>query len=176
MEHIEELIRKRRSVRTFDGRALSKEDLEKLSSFMSKMENPYGIKVVCKLLDGKEQKLGCPVVSGTDLKEDFNTPLMMEQTDALAYPLEMLRWAPSAVNKQPWRVIVAEKGVHFYLRHNKGFKSKEVGDMQKIDMGIALCHFALAAEEKDLKLQFCINDPEIPAEEDTEYIASYLFA
>ena len=47
--------------------------------------------------------------------------------------------------------------------------------MQKVDLGIALCHFALAAKEGELNIQFCINDPGIVTEPDTEYIASYLF-
>ena len=46
--------------------------------------------------------------------------------------------------------------------------------MQKIDMGIALCHFALAAEEKGIGVQFSISDPGIAAEPNTEYIASYM--
>ena len=270
MEHIEELVRGRRSVRTFDSRELDEEDLEKLSLFMKELENPYGIEVECKLLDAKQQKLTCPVVTGTDLylgakvkraphveeafgyslellvlyaqslgigtvwvggtmdraafekamelEEDelmpcmsplgypakkmsiregmmrkgvkadsrnpfesmffdkgFDTPLTPEKVGRLADILEMVRLAPSAVNKQPWRIVVAEKGAHFYLKHAKGFVSDSVGDMQKIDMGIALCHFALAAEEKGMNLQFSINNPGIAAEADTEYIASYLF-
>lgn len=271
MEHIEELIRGRRSVRTFDGRDLDTRDLEKLSSFMTELKNPYEIKVECRLLDGKQQKLTCPVVSGTDLyvggkakrvphieeafgysfemlvlyaqslgigtvwvggtmnrtafekamgleademmpcmsplgypagkmsikesmmrkgiKADsrkpfeamffdgaFDTPLTPEKTGKLSHLLEMVRWAPSAVNKQPWRIVVAQNGAHFYLKHTKGFNSEAVGDMQKIDMGIALCHFALAAEEIGLNLQFCISDPGIATEANTEYIASYLFS
>ena len=43
MEHVTELVQGRRSVRTYDGRELSAEDLEKLSSFMSGIKNPYGI-------------------------------------------------------------------------------------------------------------------------------------
>ena len=105
----------------------------------------------------------------------FDKPLAPEQAGALAQPLELIRWAPSAVNKQPWRAVAAESAVHFYLKHAKGFVSDAVGDMQKIDMGIALCHFALAAEEIGLNIQFSINDPGIVTEPDTEYIASYLF-
>ena len=105
----------------------------------------------------------------------FDKPLAPEQAGALAQPLELVRWAPSAVNKQPWRVVVKENAAHFYLKHAKGFVSDAAGDMQKIDVGIALCHFALAAEENGLNIQFCINDPGIVTEPDTEYIASYLF-
>ena len=61
MENIEKLVRARRSVRNFDGREVSAEDLEKLSSFMSKIDNPYEIPIEFKLLNAKEQKLPCPV-------------------------------------------------------------------------------------------------------------------
>lgn len=67
MEHIQELVRNRRSVRTFDGREINAEDLEKLTSFMSKTDNPYEIPIEFKILNAKEQKLPCPVVSGTNL-------------------------------------------------------------------------------------------------------------
>jgi len=106
----------------------------------------------------------------------FGVPLTQAKAGALAMPLEMVRWAPSAVNKQPWRVVVDEKGAHFYLKHAKGFVSTSVGDMQKIDMGIALCHFALAAEESGLKAEFSISDPGIAVEAGMEYIASYLIS
>lgn len=46
--------------------------------------------------------------------------------------------------------------------------------MQKIDLGIALCHFALAAKEAGLDLSFHIGDPGIATENNVEYIASYL--
>ena len=269
MEHIEQLVRGRRSVRTFDGRELSSTDLERLSSFIKQIKNPYDIPVEFKLLDGKTRELKCPVANGTDLyvgvkaeaqphmeeavgyalelfvlyaqslgvgtvwvggtmdrdafeqamelgekekmpcmsplgypakkqsiKESmmrkairadsrnsfeslffdgsFDTALTPEKAGKLAFPLEMVRWAPSAVNKQPWRVVVDETGAHFYLKRSKGFVSEAVGDMQKIDLGIALCHFELAAKESGLDVRFCLSYPKIAAPGDCEYIASYL--
>ena len=106
--------------------------------------------------------------------ETFDVPLTEAKAGRLAGALEMVRWAPSAVNKQPWRVVADRNAAHFYLKRNKGFISDAVGDMQKIDIGIALCHFALAAEENGIKLNFQINDPGIAAG-DMEYMASYLF-
>ncbi len=46
--------------------------------------------------------------------------------------------------------------------------------MQKIDMGIALCHFDLAAKEVGLNVTFTVNDPKIAEGIDAEYIASYI--
>lgn len=103
----------------------------------------------------------------------FDTPLTKERAGDLAQPLEMVRLSPSAVNKQPWRVVVADNAVHFYLKRSKGFEHGENLDMQKVDMGIALCHFALAAREKDLHISFVQDNPMLISEPDTEYIASY---
>ena len=268
MANYTELIKARRSVRTYDVKEVSPEDLEKLRSFMENVPNPYGIPVKFKLLDPKARELKCPVAAGASLfvggkvsreqhaeeafgysferlvlyaqslglgtvwvggtmdrdaferamelgpgermpcmspigypakkmsvkesvmrkavKADarapftslffdggFAVPLSPEKAGVLSRPLEMVRWAPSAVNKQPWRVVAAGNKVHFYLKHSKGFVSEKVGDMQKIDMGIALCHFALAAESDGLDVRFETADPGIPAEADTEYIASF---
>lgn len=103
---------------------------------------------------------------------DFEHPLKAENSGALAMPLEMLRLAPSAVNKQPWRAVVCEKAVHFYLKRSKGFGGGRL-DMQKIDMGIALCHFELAAKEAGLAPRFGISDPGLDCPGGEEYIASY---
>ena len=270
MENIMELIRTRRSVRTYDGTSLTPDDAEKLSAFMSKTENPYGIPITFTLLDAKKQKLSCPVVIGTDLflgakvkrvphaeeaagfslemlilyaqsldigtvwiggtmdrsafqramelesdeimpcvtplgyiakkmsvreammrkgvKADtrlpfeklffdkaFDKPMTKEKAGVLADPLEAVRLAPSAVNKQPWRIVIAENAAHFYLKRNKGFISDAVGDMQKIDLGIALCHFTLSAKEKGIDTAFTLSDPNLTTEPDTEYIATYTF-
>ena len=88
--------------------------------------------------------------------------------------LEMVRWAPSAVNKQPWRLVLRDDRCHFYLKHDKGYTSDAVGDMQKIDLGIALCHFVLGAELKGLAPRVEISDPGIPIPAGIEYIASVI--
>ena len=82
-----------------------------------------------------------------------------------------MRLAPSAVNKQPWRVIVNGGAAHFYCKRSKGFSSGGTLDMQMIDMGIALCHFELAAKECGLKAAFVQADPHLT--DDMEYVGSY---
>jgi nitroreductase len=72
-------------------------------------------------------------------------------TDQLA--LEMVRLAPSASNKQPWRIVKDGDTFHFYLQRTPGYREsllkKVLGifDLQRVDMGIAMCHFALAEAE-----------------------------
>ena len=59
MNNITEHIQNGRSVRTFDGRKLSKADIEKLASFAQTIDNPYKIPVDFKFMNAKE--LGIPL-------------------------------------------------------------------------------------------------------------------
>lgn len=104
----------------------------------------------------------------------FETPLTEEKAGALKDALEAVRLAPSAVNKQPWRVAVCGDIAHFYEKRSKGFVSADGWDIQKIDMGIALCHFEFAAGECGLDATFEIADPELRHGDDMLYIASYI--
>ncbi|MCF7876672.1 nitroreductase family protein [Candidatus Bipolaricaulota bacterium] len=57
--------------------------------------------------------------------------------------IDCLRRAPSALNGQPWRVIVEEGTVHLYLRaRNKVTKMvlKSLNQLNRVDAGIGLCH------------------------------------
>ncbi len=268
MNNITQQIKARRSVRTYDGKALDESTKEKLLTFMEDFKNPYNIPVEFKLLDAEKDGLTCPVVSGTDLyiggkiaysenanvafgysfeamvlyaqslgvgtvwlggtmnrpayeqamklaeneimpcasalgytakkmslkesmmrkaiKADerlpfeelffdgsFDTTLTKEKAGKFKEPLEMVRLAPSAVNKQPWRVVVADNTAHFYLRRSKKFSGESKLDMQMTDMGIALCHFELTAKEKGLNVTFVQENPKLMLNDDTKYVASY---
>lgn len=59
------------------------------------------------------------------------------------------------------------KDYHFYVKHTKGYTSTVGWDVQKIDLGIAICHFLSVCEGK-----FLIEDPNIEVDEYTEYIAT----
>ena len=80
----------------------------------------------------------------------FDTPLLPEKAGAFRVALEAVRLAPSAVNRQPWRVVAAGDAVHFYEKSAKGYVSADGWDVRRIDMGIALAHFELAAKESGL--------------------------
>jgi|GEM_PF-3616871 len=62
-----ELIRTRRSIRTFDGRMISAEQREQLTEYIRTITNPYGIAVDFVLLDAKENGLSSPVIEGDTL-------------------------------------------------------------------------------------------------------------
>ena len=101
----------------------------------------------------------------------FDTPLTEEKAGDLKEALEAVRLAPSAANKQPWRLVVTENAVHFY--EVPGGFIRNGWDMQKIDIGIALCHFADVCAQLGRAVTFSTEDPGIAAPENVIYIASY---
>ena len=236
MENVLELIRERRSVRSFDGSELSAAEKRALRSFSDSIENPWG-----RWVELEEHVLSSPVIRGEtaylgaktakaphaeealgysfetlmlyalsmglgtvwlggtldrraferamDLESDelmpcvspvgrpaakmslretvmrrgttatsrqsfselffdgdFRRPLSEETAGELLEPLKAVQRAPSAVNRQPWRVVRCGRAVHFCLRRSLPRGLVSAGDLQKVDLGIALCHFALAAE------------------------------
>ncbi len=102
----------------------------------------------------------------------WDTGLPEEKQAEIRDLMEMVRWAPSAVNKQPWRVIVTDQGFHFYEKHDKGYISEKTGDLQKIDVGIALCHFVTGLEEQGQKPEVAVSEPGITVPDGAEYIAT----
>ena len=104
----------------------------------------------------------------------FEKPLTKEAAGKLADALEAVRLAPSAVNKQPWRIVLSEGAAHFYEKRSRGCDDGS-WDIQKIDMGIALCHFELSAAACGAKLFFEIRDPELAGAEELTYIATFGF-
>jgi len=106
-------------------------------------------------------------------REIPGNPLSPEAAGELREVLEAVRLAPSAVNKQPWRAVVSSGYVHFYELQSKGYVSANGWDLQKVDMGIALCHFEAAAAECGIKVAFELRDPQLPEAGELRYIASY---
>ena len=267
MPDLMELIKTRKSVRSFDGQPVSAEDRRRLSEFMETITNPFGIPVSFVLLDAKEKDLSSPVLSGDTLyvagkvaKKDYadvafgfsfeklviyawslgigttwiggtmkrevfekaaglsegemmpcisplgypakkrsvrevlmrkgvkadermpadrlffggswEAPLPAANQEALRDLMEIVRWAPSAVNKQPWRIIVADGVLHFYEKHDKGYVSEKTGDLQKIDVGIALCHAVMGLEAQGKTAEVVVRNPGIAVPDRVTYIAS----
>ncbi len=266
MENLMELVRTRKSVRTYDGVPVKPEHREALAAFMESIPTPWGITPRFRLLEAEGYGLKSPVVTGESLyfaaalprgehaeealgyafehlvlyawslglgtvwlggtlnrdafhramelapgefmpcasplgypakkpairdslmrkgikadtrlpfpslffAGDFAHPLRREDAGGLGEPLEAVRLAPSAVNKQPWRAVVSGDTVHFYVKHDKGLSGDATGDLQKIDLGIAMCHFCLAAEAGGMRPILALGDPGLDTE--AEYRASF---
>ena len=108
-------------------------------------------------------------------------PLPPEDAGMYVQPLEMVRLAPSASNKQPWRVIKHGDRWHFYLQrtpnYGRGslvFNLLRLADLQRVDMGIALCHFEYTARELGLKGGWKQLDPQLETPLDgVTYVVSW---
>jgi nitroreductase len=95
--------------------------------------------------------------------------------------LEAVRWSPSASNKQPWRIVRVGEDWHFYLQRTRGygkgsllFAALRLADLQRVDMGIAMCHFELAAHELGLAGNWAVEQPGIELPDPaTEYTATW---
>ena len=265
---VKDIIRRRKSVRTFNGEMLRKEDRQKLEQYLETLDNPFNIPVEFRFLDAKEYGLSSPVIVGTDLyvaakvsripqseiaygycfekfclyaeaigigtvmlaatinrkafekamevrdtevmpvaspvgypaekrsvreklmrkgmKADERLPfgelfyegtfaksLTPEHAGQFREPLEMVRLAPSATNKQPWRAVVCGDTVHFYEKKTKSLADNPLGDIRKVDMGIALAHFDLTMKENKTDGCFVVKDPCFKADDLMEYIITY---
>ncbi len=112
----------------------------------------------------------------------FDEPLDLGRAGAYAEALEAVRTAPSATNKQPWRIVRDGAFWHFYLRRTKGygkgsalFTVLRIADLQRVDLGIAMCHFELVAREYDAAGSWGVRDPGIPLPgQDTEYVVTWM--
>ncbi|MDW7650577.1 MAG: nitroreductase family protein [Bacillota bacterium] len=97
--------------------------------------------------------------------ESFTSPLEEKQVSKeYREALEAVRLAPSASNKQPWRIVKQGRAYHFYLKLNKRYASALGFNIQKIDMGIAMCHFEMVLQEFGIKGKWLTEN--LPADTD----------
>lgn len=103
----------------------------------------------------------------------FGNPLPETLAGDFKTPLEMLRLAPSASNKQPWRVVKHGNAFHFYLLETPGYnKMVKSIKLQRIDMGIAMSHFETTCKELNLNGVWQIQLPDIKTERE-QYLVSW---
>lgn len=138
--------------------------------------SPIGYKANKLSLREKLMRKGIKADSRLDFNElffskDFKHSLNEEELNKYKDILELVRIAPSAVNKQPWRILIDGNNIHFYkkasIKNDRGF------DVQKVDMGIAMNHFIQGLKNKNLNYEFSFVDPNLESN-DLEYIASII--
>jgi nitroreductase len=105
---------------------------------------------------------------------NFFTPLTKAQAEIYAEALENIRLAPSASNKQPWRILRdnTKNLFHFYLERSLQYKMLGIVHLQDIDLGIAMCHFDLTLQELNIKGKWLV-DPNASKEKTLDYIVSW---
>lgn len=105
---------------------------------------------------------------------NFSTPLTQKQAGIYAEALENVRLAPSASNKQPWRILYdAQQNIfHFFIARSFSYKLIGTVSLQDIDLGIAMSHFALTLQELGIKGKWRV-DSTAPKEKSLDYIVSW---
>ncbi len=101
----------------------------------------------------------------------FSSPLYDLADCPLSLALEMVRTAPSASNKQPWRVIfdARRQSYSFYLQLSPHYAGNRLGFViQRIDMGIAMYHFAQTARHLGYRGIWDQKDPGIAIPPESE--------
>ncbi len=127
-------------------------------------------------------------VSQLFFENGFGEPLDPERAGGYAAALDAVRMAPSATNKQPWRVVRERvagspgSSWHFFLTRTRAYRKNgplfrvlRIADLQRVDLGIAMCHFELVAREHGLPGSWVVSDPNIPLpDRDTEYVVTWV--
>lgn len=105
-------------------------------------------------------------------ENDINHPIKEDPSYPLFDALQFVKLAPSASNKQPWRIIIKENMAHFFLKRTPHYNTNRPFVIQALDMGIALFHFEMGLiylnKSYEIKEVLC----EIP--NTFEYITSFI--
>lgn len=75
--------------------------------------------------------------------------------------LEGVRLAPSASNKQPWRIVVRDNYYHIYLEEDKKYNNALPIKVQYLDIGIAMFHLEYMLSDSDISGQWVNDDPSL---------------
>lgn len=108
---------------------------------------------------------------------DFSTPLTENIAGKYATALEMVRIGPSAVNKEPWRIVKEKKSdiYHFYLYLDRKQATNNLPPMKQMDLGIAQSHFELTVIEQKIGGKWIKKNPNIDTtRKNLYYIASWI--
>jgi hypothetical protein len=94
--------------------------------------------------------------------------------------LEAVRIAPSASNKQPWRILLSKHGgapaLDLFLEEDRRYNSM-LGEikLQDIDLGIAMRHVEVASRSIGIKGSWLRHDADrMQAEAPRRYVASWI--
>lgn len=102
-------------------------------------------------------------------------PLSEQAAGAFSVPLSCVRLAPSAMNKQPWRVFLSQTAAAFYLDRGREQAGTAESDIRYVDLGIAMCHFEAGAAQVGLSGNWDFQDPGFSVSAPYEFIAAWKY-
>ena len=178
-----ELMQSRRSVRTFDGRPLTDEHLEKLRAFVRTIKNPYDIPVEFFFLDKAANGLSSPVISGETMYAAAKVKNVPHSEEAFGYAFEqMILYARylgigttligGTMNREAFETaVLRESDERMYLVTPLGYPADKMS-LKETAMRTAI----RADKRKPFDELFFENDFSAPLETDDEAIREALEA
>jgi nitroreductase len=98
-------------------------------------------------------------------------PASVTSDPRLMQVLEATRWAPSWMNKQPWRFMISEREILVYKVREQ---EREGKDYHRLDCGIAMCHLHFTARALGIDGRWKLGPFEVPGASGAEPIGRYI--
>ncbi len=98
-------------------------------------------------------------------------PARITSDERLLQVLEATRWAPSWMNRQPWRFVLTEREIFVYKMNQQ---EREGKDYHRLDCGIAMCHLHFAAKAAGISGRWELGIFEVPGSPGAEPIGRYV--
>lgn len=98
-------------------------------------------------------------------------PLKILSDQRLVHLMNATRWAPSWMNRQPWRFVLTGKEIFVYKMKQQDREGK---DYHLLDCGIAMCHLHLAAQAQGIKGRWELGRFQVPGVSGAEPVATYV--
>ncbi len=94
-----------------------------------------------------------PYKEGDSIKRKDTDEILIKDlpTDAYKSVIKAIRVAPSAINNQPWRILIENDSISLYLAKANLVKKIVLKDLNYIDMGIAAKHLEIALKTLEYK-------------------------
>ena len=105
---------------------------------------------------------GKPAEPATRKHSEFQRKSISEIAKGTDSRLEAVRLAPSGLNKQPWYFIVEGNSVHTYYKESLGGLMGLMYKLTSIDVGLALCHMAVASAHEGKAFKFATGKKNPP--------------
>lgn len=105
---------------------------------------------------------GKPAEPAVRKHDDFKRRPLSEISRGNDSRLEAARLAPSGMNGQPWYFIADGGKIHTYCKKNLGGLLSKMYSLTDLDVGIALCHLAMAGEHEGRPFRFAVNQEGAP--------------
>jgi nitroreductase len=98
-------------------------------------------------------------------------PALITSDQRLMQVFEATRWAPSWMNKQPWRFVLLDREILVYKVKQQDREGK---DYHRLDCGIAMCHLHLTAKALGINGKWELGTFKIPGVPGAEPIGKYI--